>query len=109
MATLSVAERAGLQRALGDPTFELIPLKNVREQAAAIRKARETALADPEGKSLGAALGKAEVEAARAELGLEAKEFTVPGDVMAAWREAASQSWTAARILPRATGGSPGR
>ena len=34
----------------------------------------------------GAALGKDEVEAARAELGLEPKEFTVPNDVLAAWR-----------------------
>jgi len=36
----------------------------------------------------GAALGRAEVEAARAELGLEAKEFTVPDDVLTAWRAA---------------------
>ena len=36
----------------------------------------------------GAALGKDEVEAARAELGLEAKEFTVPDDVLTAWRAA---------------------
>ncbi|HUE78077.1 MAG TPA: transketolase [Sphingomicrobium sp.] len=35
----------------------------------------------------GAALGKQEVEAARKELGLEASEFTVPDDVLAAWRE----------------------
>ena len=34
----------------------------------------------------GAALGKDEVEAARAELGLEPKEFTVPEDVLTAWR-----------------------
>ena len=36
----------------------------------------------------GAALGKEEVEAARAELGLEPKEFTVPDDVLDAWRKA---------------------
>src|SRR5689334_2547271 len=36
----------------------------------------------------GAALGKAEVEAARAELGLEPREFTVPDDVLSAWRAA---------------------
>jgi transketolase len=36
----------------------------------------------------GAALGKDEVEAARAELGLEPKEFTVPDDVLTAWRAA---------------------
>jgi transketolase len=35
----------------------------------------------------GAALGKAEVEAARAELGLDPQEFTVPDDVLSAWRE----------------------
>ncbi len=35
----------------------------------------------------GAALGKQEVEAARAELGLEPKEFTVPDDVLSAWRQ----------------------
>jgi transketolase len=34
----------------------------------------------------GAALGKDEVEAARAELGLEPKEFTVPSDILMAWR-----------------------
>jgi transketolase len=34
----------------------------------------------------GAALGKDEVEAARAELGLEPKEFTVPNDILSAWR-----------------------
>jgi len=39
----------------------------------------------------GAALGKAEVEAARAELGLEPAEFTVPEDVMAGWREAGAR------------------
>jgi len=36
----------------------------------------------------GAALGKDEVEAARTELGLEPKEFTVPDDILQAWREA---------------------
>lgn len=36
----------------------------------------------------GAALGKDEVEAVRLELGLEDKEFTVPDDVLTAWRAA---------------------
>jgi len=36
----------------------------------------------------GAALGKDEVEAARDELGLEPREFTVPDDVLTAWRAA---------------------
>jgi transketolase len=36
----------------------------------------------------GAALGKDEVEAARKELGLDDQEFTVPDDVLTAWRSA---------------------
>jgi transketolase len=36
----------------------------------------------------GSALGKDEVEAARRELGLDDKEFTVPDDVLTAWRTA---------------------
>ncbi len=36
----------------------------------------------------GAALGKEEVEAARAELGLDPVEFTIPNDVLSAWRAA---------------------
>jgi transketolase len=36
----------------------------------------------------GAALGKDEVAAARAELGLEREDFTVPDDVLTAWRTA---------------------
>jgi transketolase len=36
----------------------------------------------------GAALGKEEVEAAREGLGLESKEFSVPDDVLTAWRAA---------------------
>src|SRR6478609_24128 len=39
----------------------------------------------------GAALGKAEVEAVRAELGLEPEEFTVPNDVLSAWRTMGQQ------------------
>ena len=33
---LSAAERVALARVLASPTFEIIPLKNAREQAAAI-------------------------------------------------------------------------
>ena len=36
----------------------------------------------------GAALGEQEVEAARAELGLEPREFAIPDDVLTAWRAA---------------------
>ena len=48
----------------------------------------------------GAALGKDEVEATREGLGLEPKEFTIPDDVLAAWREfgtrgsKAREAWT---------------
>jgi indolepyruvate ferredoxin oxidoreductase, beta subunit len=44
--------------ALLDALVDNPPTSSPREQATAIRKAREAALADPEGKSLGAALGK---------------------------------------------------
>ena len=44
--------------ALLDALVENPPTADPREQAAAIRKAREAALADPEGKALGGALGK---------------------------------------------------
>jgi indolepyruvate ferredoxin oxidoreductase beta subunit len=44
--------------AIVDALVENPATANVREQAAAIRKAREAALADPEGKNLGQALGK---------------------------------------------------
>jgi indolepyruvate ferredoxin oxidoreductase beta subunit len=44
--------------AIVDALVENPPTSNLREQAAAIRKAREAALADPEGKALGTALGK---------------------------------------------------
>src|SRR3712207_3359542 len=36
----------------------------------------------------GAALGKDEVEAARAGLGLDPEEFTIPDEVLTAWRAA---------------------
>ncbi len=44
--------------AILDALVENPPTADAREQAAAIRKAREAALADPEGKALGGALGK---------------------------------------------------
>jgi indolepyruvate ferredoxin oxidoreductase beta subunit len=44
--------------AIVDALVENPATTNVREQAAAIRNAREAALADPEGKNLGQALGK---------------------------------------------------
>ena len=56
----------------------------------------------------GAALGKAEVEAARAELGLEPEEFAVPDDVLTAWR-AARQAWRRRARLVEGTAGGSGR
>jgi indolepyruvate ferredoxin oxidoreductase beta subunit len=44
--------------AIVDALVENPPTANAREQAAAIRKAREAALADPEGQALGKTLGK---------------------------------------------------
>src|SRR2546425_595940 len=44
--------------AIADALIETPPTANPREQAQAIRKAREAALADPEGKALGTTLGK---------------------------------------------------
>ena len=44
--------------AIVDALVENPPTTDVREQAAAIRKAREAALADPEGQALGKTLGK---------------------------------------------------
>jgi indolepyruvate ferredoxin oxidoreductase beta subunit len=44
--------------AIMDALVDNPPTTNVAEQAQSIRKAREAALADPEGKALGGALGK---------------------------------------------------
>jgi indolepyruvate ferredoxin oxidoreductase beta subunit len=44
--------------AIADALIENPPTTDPKEQAKAIRKAREAALADPEGKALGATLGK---------------------------------------------------
>jgi indolepyruvate ferredoxin oxidoreductase beta subunit len=44
--------------AIADALVDNPPTADAREQAKAIRKAREAALADPEGKAIGATLGK---------------------------------------------------
>jgi indolepyruvate ferredoxin oxidoreductase beta subunit len=44
--------------AIADALIENPPTADAREQAQAIRKARDAALADPEGKALGSTLGK---------------------------------------------------
>ena len=53
----------------------------------------------------GAALGKDEVEAARKELGLEPKEFTVPDDVLTAWRAAGKRGARRACAVEGTAGG----
>ena len=61
----------------------------------------------------GAALGQEEVEATRAGLGLEPKEFTIPDDVLAAWREfgkrgsEAREAWTSRLNAQRPEGRFP--
>ena len=52
MAALSTAERAALARVLADPTFELIPLKNVREQAAALPRGATVSVTASPGKGI---------------------------------------------------------
>ena len=49
---LSAAERAALDRVLADPTFELIPLKNVREQAAALPRGATVSVTASPGKGI---------------------------------------------------------
>jgi methylenetetrahydrofolate reductase (NADPH) len=52
MPTLATAERAALDRALADPTFEIIPLKNAREQAAAIPSGATVSVTASPGKGI---------------------------------------------------------
>jgi methylenetetrahydrofolate reductase (NADPH) len=49
---LSAAERAALDRVLADPTFELIPLKNAREQAAALPRGATVSVTASPGKGI---------------------------------------------------------
>lgn len=62
---LAAADRAALARVLRDPTFELIPLKNVREQAAAIPRGATVSVTASPGKGIEATVEVAvELEAA---------------------------------------------
>jgi methylenetetrahydrofolate reductase (NADPH) len=49
---LSAPERTALARALADPTFELIPLKNVREQATALPRGATVSVTASPGKGI---------------------------------------------------------
>ena len=69
-----------IQEALADPRPSLIRCKTIIGFGAPNKQGTAA--------THGAALGKEEVEAARAELGLEPEEFTVPDDVLTAWRTA---------------------
>jgi transketolase len=69
-----------IKEALADPRPSLIRCKTIIGFGAPNKQGTAA--------THGAALGKDEVEAARAELGLEPEEFTVPDDVLTAWRTA---------------------
>ena len=49
---MALASETALARVLADPTFELIPLKNVHEQAAAIPRGRTVSVTASPGKSI---------------------------------------------------------
>ena len=52
MAALTPAEREALDRVLADPTFEIIPLKNAREQAAALPRGATVSVTASPGKGI---------------------------------------------------------
>jgi transketolase len=67
-----------IKEALADPRPSLIRCKTIIGYGAPNKQGTAA--------THGAALGKDEVEAARAELGLEPTEFSIPDDVVTAWR-----------------------
>jgi len=69
-----------IKEALADPRPSLIRCRTIIGYGAPNKQGTAA--------THGAALGKAEVEAARKELGLDEQEFTVPDDVLTAWRTA---------------------
>ena len=69
-----------LKEALADPRPSLIRCKTIIGYGSPNKQGTAA--------THGAALGKDEVQAARAGLGLDPQEFTVPDNVLAAWREA---------------------
>jgi transketolase len=69
-----------IKEALADPRPSLIRCKTIIGYGAPNKQGTSA--------THGAALGKEEVEAARKELGLDDQEFTVPDDVLTAWRAA---------------------
>jgi transketolase len=75
----SDAVSRAIDEAKADPRPSLIRCKTIIGFGAPNKQGTEA--------THGAALGQAEVEAARAELGLEPKEFEVPDDVLNGWRQ----------------------
>lgn len=69
-----------LEKANSDPRPSLIRCKTIIGYGAPNKQGTSA--------THGAALGKAEVEAARKELGLDPQEFTIPADVREAWLKA---------------------
>src|SRR5512133_271971 len=69
-----------IEEAIADPRPSLIRCKTIIGFGAPNKQGTAA--------THGAALGKEEVEAARARLGLEPSEFSVPDDVLTAWRAA---------------------
>jgi transketolase len=69
-----------IEEAIADPRPSLIRCKTIIGFGAPNKQGTAA--------THGAALGKEEVEAARAELGLEPEAFTVPEDVLTVWRAA---------------------
>src|SRR5689334_133844 len=69
-----------IQEAIADPRPSLIRCRTIIGYGAPNKQGTAA--------THGAALGKDEVEAARKELGLDDEEFTVPDDVLTAWRTA---------------------
>lgn len=73
-----------LEKAIADPRPSLIRCKTIIGYGAPNKQGTSA--------THGAALGKAEVEAARKELGLDPTEFTIPDDVRAAWAKTGERS-----------------
>ncbi|MEO5774145.1 MAG: transketolase [Sphingomicrobium sp.] len=69
-----------IEQAIADPRPSLIRCKTIIGYGAPNKQGTSA--------THGAALGKDEVEAARKELGLQPEEFTIPADVLDAWRAA---------------------
>jgi transketolase len=76
-----------IDEAVADPRPSLIRCKTIIGYGAPNKQGTSA--------THGAALGKDEVEAARAELGLDPQEFTIPDDVLAAWRTAGKRGASA--------------